>query len=356
VDTEPAHHAAGAQPSGSPGGGSGSGNAGPGISGAGNASTGNSSTANSSPGGDKRRGASRGRGRSGLGGSRRATPGHPGSGRGNVWRGYWSVFAGAVAASITDRMTLAAAGCAFYATLALFPAISMLISVYGLAFNPGAVAAQLQVLQDIVPPPAFALISDRARELGSQPRGSLSTSLAVSLVLTFWSASTGTKSVLSALNVVHDVTEQRGFLRFQLTGLAMTLAAVLVAALAIAVLVFIPAAISYVGLSRYSGGLLHSAAMGLLVGLFGVALAVFYRIGPSRLPPPQQPILPGVVLATILWLAASMLLSWYVSHIASYGVTYGPLGAVVGVMLWFYMSAYAVLLGAELNARLEAIE
>jgi membrane protein len=263
------------------------------------------------------------------------------------------VLVGAVAASITDRMTLAAAGCAFYATLALFPAISMLISVYGLAFNPDAVAAQLQVLQGLVPAPAFALISDRARELGSQPPGSLSTGLAVSSVLTFWSASTGTKAVLSALNVVHDVTEQRSVVRFQLTGLAITFAAVLVAALAIALLVFIPAAIAFVGLSRYSGGLLHIAALALLLGMFSVSLAVIYRIGPSRIPPPHQPILAGVVLATLLWLAASVLLSWYVSHIASFGVTYGPLGAVVGIMLWFYVSAYAVLLGAELNARLE---
>jgi membrane protein len=264
------------------------------------------------------------------------------------------VLVGAITASITDRMTLAAAGCAFYATLALFPAISMLVSVYGLAFNPDAVAAQLQVLQGLVPAPAFALISDRARELGSQPPGSLSIGLAISFVLTFWSASTGTKSVLSALNVVHDLTEQRDVLRFQLTGLAMTLAAVLVTALGIALLVFIPAAIAFIGLARYSGGLLHVAALLLLLGLFGVSLAVLYRLGPARIPPPHQPILPGVVLAMALWLAASVLLSWYVSHIASFGATYGPLGAVVGVMLWFYVSAYAVLLGAEVNAGLEA--
>jgi membrane protein len=264
------------------------------------------------------------------------------------------VLVDAIAASITDRMSLAAAGCAFYATLALFPAISMLISVYGLAFNPAEVAAQLQVLQGLVPAPAFALISDRVQQLGSQPPGRLSAGLAISLMLTFWSASTGTKSVLSAMNVAYNVTEQRGMVRFQLTGLLMTLAAVLVAALAIALLVFIPAMLAFVGLSRYSGGLLHIAAMLLLLGMFGVSLAVFYRLGPSRMPPPRQPIVAGVVLATMLWLVASSLLSWYVSHIASFGVTYGPLGAVVGVMLWFYVSTYAVLLGAELNAGLEA--
>ncbi len=273
--------------------------------------------------------------------------------RARLWRRYGGVLGGAIADSITDRMTLAAAGCAFYATLALFPAISMLVSVYGLAFNIHTVAAQLQVLQDLVPAPAFGLINDRIGQLVSQPPGSLSTGLVISSVLTFWSASTGTKSVLSALNVAHDLTERRGYLRFQLIGLAMTLAAVLVAALAIALLVFIPAAIGFIGLSRYTGGLLHISSIAMLFGLFGVSLGVLYRLGPARIPPPHQPIVPGIVLATVLWLAASVLLTWYVAHIASFGVTYGPLGAVVGIMLWFYVSAYAVLLGAELNARLE---
>jgi membrane protein len=212
----------------------------------------------------------------------------------------------------------------------------------------------LQVLQDLVPAPAFALINDRVSQLVSQPPGSLSTSLVVSSIVSFWSASTGTKSLLSALNVAHALTEQRSYFRFQLIGLAITLAAVLVAASAIALLVFIPAALSFIGLSRYSGGLLNIAAMVLLLGQFTVSLAVLYRLGPARVPPLHQPIMPGIVLATLLWLVASEVLSWYVSHISSFGTTYGPLGAVVGIMLWFYVSAYAVLLGAELNARLEA--
>ena len=112
---------------------------------------------------------------------------------------------------------------------------------------------------------------------------------------------------------------------------------------------FIPVVISFIGLSRYTGGLLHTAALLLLFGLFGAALAVLYRLGPSRRPPPQQPTLPGVCLAIVLWLIASALLSWYVANIGSFGATYGSLGAVVGIMLWFYISAYAALLGAELN-------
>jgi len=268
------------------------------------------------------------------------------------WRRWRGGLAGAVRDSITDRMSLAAAGCAFYATLALFPAISLLISVYGLIFDPQAVEQQLLVLRSIVPAPAFELIDERVHHLISAPRGSLSIGLGISFIITFWSAATGTRSALSALNVAHDLKEQRSYLRFQLVGLAMTMAVILVTSLGIALLVFIPAVLSFLGLTRYSGGLLHASALLLLVGLFGAALAVFYRLGPTRRPPSQEPTLPGVVLATVLWLIASLLLSWYVSHISTFGVTYGPLGAVVGVMLWFYVSAYAALLGAELNVRL----
>lgn len=264
------------------------------------------------------------------------------------------VMRGAFRASIADRMTLSAAGCAFYATLALFPAISTLISVYGLVFNRAAVASQLQAVEPVLPPPAFSLIQARVQELINQPNGSLSAGLVISTLITFWSAGSGVKSVISALNLALGITEMRSFLRFQLTGFAMTLSAILVAVLAIAVLVVSPAAIAFVGLSAYSAGLIHAAGLLTLVGMFILSLLMLYRFGPSRAPPPHQPMFPGAILATVLWLSASGLLSFYVSNITSFGVTYGPLGAVVGVMLWFFISAYAVLLGAELNALLEA--
>ena len=114
------------------------------------------------------------------------------------------VIVGALREATTDQVSLAAAGCAFYATLALFPAISVLISVYGLAFNVRAVEQQLEVLRELLPPPAFALIDERVHELVSQPNDTLSIGLIISLIVAFWSAAAGTKSVLSALNVAYD--------------------------------------------------------------------------------------------------------------------------------------------------------
>lgn len=256
-------------------------------------------------------------------------------------------------ASTTDRMSLAAAGCAFYATLALFPAITMLVSVYGLMFNPLSVQPQLHVLAGLLPPPAFALINDRVHQLVSQSGNNLSIGLFISFILTFWSSSTGTKSVLSAINVAYDVTEGRPFFQFQAIGLAMTLVVVLCAVLGIGVLLGLPVVFAAIGLSNYSAGLIHAASVLMLVGFFLLAIYVLYRYGPSRHPPADQRLMPGSILATLLWLLASEGLSFYISNIGSFGATYGSLGAGVGVMLWFYISAYAVLLGAEVNAYLE---
>ena len=264
-----------------------------------------------------------------------------------------SLLARTLRTSTTDKVSLAAAGCAFYATLALFPAISMLISVYGMVFDPITAEAQLSDLSGLLPAPAFSLIQDRVHQLVAQSNGMLSLHLTISLLLTFWSSSSGSKSVLSAINVAYDVTEQRPFLWFQAIGMGMTLIAMLCAILAIGVLMVLPAAIGFLGLATDVGGLIHMAGMAMLIGFFFVAIALLYRFGPSRPSPGDVRIAPGVALATVLWLIASELLSFYVSKIGTFGATYGSLGAAVGVMMWFYVSAYAVLLGAELNARLE---
>jgi membrane protein len=225
-----------------------------------------------------------------------------------------------------------------------------------MVLDPVTAENQLDVLSGLLPPPAFSLIADRVHQLVRQNGGNLSLHLLVSFVLTFWSSATGSKSVLSAVNVAYDVTEQRPFLQFQLIGLAMTLVAILCAIVAIAVLLLLPPAIEFLGLEKHGGGLIHATGMAMMIGFFFVSIALLYRFGPSRPPPPRPRIKPGAALATVLWLIASELLSLYVSQLGTFGATYGSLGAAVGVMLWFYVSAYAVLLGAELNARLEEVD
>lgn len=251
---------------------------------------------------------------------------------------------------VSDRVSMAAAGCAFYATLALFPAITTLVSIYGLVFNGAGVEAQLHYLHGLLPAPGYDLIAGRVHAIAVETSRRLGIRLAVSSLITFWSAATGTKSLLAGLNVAYGVAEQRSFLRFQLLTLGITLAAMIVAVLAIAVLVFIPVAIDFVGLAAHAGTLIHAAAMVMLVAFVAASIAVLFRIGPSRI---GQHILAGTIAATLVWLVASVGLTLYVALLPGFGATYGPIAAVVGIMFWFYLTAYAILFGAELNAQLE---
>ncbi len=269
------------------------------------------------------------------------------------WSGWKAVLRRTAREAISDRLSLVSAGCAFWATLALFPAITMLIFLYGLIFDPATVEPQLQVLARFVPPAAFELISDRVHHLVTQQRGSLGIGLLVSTSVALWSSATSTKSMLSALNMAYEEQEQRSFLRFQVVALAITLCGIAGGALAIATLVFMPAVIGFVGLSGHAKILLRMGSLVVLLVFVLAGLSLLYRFGPSRRQARWYWITPGSLLATVLWLVASTLFTLYVTDLANYDATYGPLGAVVAIMMWFWMSTYAVLLGAELNSELE---
>ena len=253
----------------------------------------------------------------------------------------------------SHRTGLVAAGCAFYATLALFPALSMLVSLYGLAFDPTSVAQQMELLEGLLPPDAYTLIGRQVADLVGRPRATLGWSLGLSAAIALWSASTGTKSMIAALNLAYDEDERRSILGFQAVGLAMTFAAILAAIVTVAVLVALPRIIDVLALPTSTAGLVHWASVLVLVGFVFSSLAFLYAAGPSRGRGHRRRVLPGVLLATLLWLLTSFLFTFYATHFASFGTVYGPLAAVAAVMLWFWVSAYVVLLGAELNSALE---
>jgi membrane protein len=270
-----------------------------------------------------------------------------------TWSGWRRVIARTAAAVATDRMSLCAAGCAFYATLALFPAITMLVSIYGLMFNPRTVERQLAGLHELLPPTTFKLIADRVHMLVSRPPRTLTFSLAVSLLVALWSSTTGTKAIIGALNLAYAQRERRSMLRFQLISFCITLGGIMAAIIGLACLVLLPVLLRFLG---YSGPIAHIArtsSLAVLLIFVLLALSILYRFGPSRRTARWHWITPGSGLATLLWLVASLLFSAYVQHMGSYDAMYGPIGAVVGVMIWFYVSAFATLVGAELNSELE---
>lgn len=257
----------------------------------------------------------------------------------------------AVRAASSQRVSLVAAGCAFYATLALFPTITMLISLYGLVYNPDTVQPQLHYLQSFMPPAAFSLISERVQSVVAQPARGLGLSFLISLMISLWSSATGTKSVLNALTLAYNQTETRGIIKFQLVSIGMTLIAILGAALAIGVLVFIPVALAFLGLP--AGAQFFVTLLGFLamIAFVVISLGLLYRYGPAG--GGRTFYAPGATIATLVWLLGSWLFGFYVGHFAAYSATYGPLSTLIGLMMWFYVTAYVVLFGAEINAALD---
>ena len=257
---------------------------------------------------------------------------------------------------MSGEMTLVAAGCAFYATLALFPAISTLISLYGLAFNPKTIEPQLLYLRHFMPPEAYQLIAGRITDLVSGGKTGLGIGLVISLTIALYSAASGTKSLIYAMNVIHKKDETRGVIRFQVISLGMTLIAIVGAILAIGVLVVLPLVFSFLGLGGVAQTLGLILGFAVLIVFMAVALALFYRYGPSFRRPGRQGkhhIAEGAIVAIALWLLVSYLFAVYVSDFAAYSRTYGPLATIVGLMMWFYVTAYALLFGALLNAGLD---
>jgi membrane protein len=165
----------------------------------------------------------------------------------------------------------------------------------------------------------------------------------------------GTKAMLTALNVAYEELEKRSFLRFNLEAFLFTLGGLFGVVLALTIIVGLPAVLNLVlwWLGPLMAVAIRAASFLLLLAFVMLALAVLYRYGPSRAEAEWHWVTPGSILAALLWFAASLLFSFYVSNFSSYDAAYGSLGAVIVALMWFYISAFAVMLGAELNAELE---
>lgn len=253
-----------------------------------------------------------------------------------------------------DNLSIVAAGVAFYAMFAVFPAIAALVTLYGLVTDPAEAQRQMEPLREVVPQGAFDILLQQTTSVASQASGALSFGLILGLALAIWSATKGTKALITALNIAYEETETRGFFRLNLVSLALTVGAILFVLVLLAGIAAVPAILAFVG---EQGGVLETIlllARWLVIALLMMlALAVVYRYAPSRATPRFQWVSVGAVVATVLWLLGSFAFSLYVRNFDSYDKTFGSLGAVAVLLMWFYISAYVVCLGAELNAELE---
>ncbi|MDX2205909.1 MAG: YihY/virulence factor BrkB family protein [Hyphomicrobiaceae bacterium] len=253
-----------------------------------------------------------------------------------------------------DRVLLVAAGVTFYGLLALFPAIGALVSLYSLFADAATINQHFGLLAGFLPGGALEVIGDQVRRIAEQDQGKLGLGFLISLVLSLWGANAGTKSIFDALNIIYGEEEKRGFIKVTLWSLTFTAGAIALALIASASVVAVPIVLGLLGVSQGSGpGLLALMRWPLLGVLILLALACLYRFGPSRARPQWRWVTWGSAIAGAIWIAGSLAFSWYVANFGNYNATYGSLGAVIGFMIWMWLSTIVVLLGAEINSEME---
>ena len=259
----------------------------------------------------------------------------------------------AFAESTADNVGILAGGVAFFAFLAIPPALIAGLTLYGIVADPQTVARQVQALAGSLPREAQPLIADQLNTVANAGNGALSIGLVVSVLAALWSASTGTSNLMAAVNVAYDQQESRGFLKLRATALALTLGAIVFVLLTLFLLAVVPPLLQALQLGVVGTVLAQLLRWALLVGLVVAALAIVYRLAPDRDAPKFAWTSPGAFTATLLWVLGSVGFSLYVNNFGSYNKTYGALAGVIVFLLWLYLTSYIVLLGAEINAESE---
>ena len=270
------------------------------------------------------------------------------------WRGWKDIFIRTYHEVQNDRLLSLAAGVVFYSLVALFPAIAAGVSVYAFFSNTASIANHLSLAADIVPGASLDLLRDEITRIAGRNDGKLTFGFLLGLSIALWSANAGMKAIFDALNIIYDEEEKRGIVWLNLTSLFFTFCAIGGMLIALSAVVVFPLMLAAFGWSSLDAplmiGILRWPLMFVLVI---VALAILYRYGPSRRIAKWRWLSVGSVFAAVVWLAVSVLFSWYLGNFANYNATYGALGAVVGLMMWMWLSTIVVLVGAELNSEIE---
>lgn len=266
----------------------------------------------------------------------------------------WKDIAARVAGNFTEHRILAlAAGMTFYSLLAVFPALAALVAIYGLFFDPGSITAHVDQLSGFLPGGALDIARSQMTRIASKGSQTLGVTFAISLAVSLWSANSAMKALFDTLNVIYGEQERRGFFMLNALSLSFTLAGIVFALAAGAAVVALPVAFQTFGISQAGDALVRFGRWPALIVALALSLAAIYRYGPSRRKARWRWVTWGSALAALLWLAASLLFSWYAANFGSFNETYGSLGAVIGFMTWLWISATAVLLGAEVDAEAE---
>jgi len=268
-------------------------------------------------------------------------------------RGWWQVTKRAFKEMGQDHLTLLAGGVAYAWFLALFPGLIAAVLIYGLVTDPADVQTQVESYASGLPQNAQDLLGQQMESIASGSDGGLSFGVVLSIALALWTASAGIAGLVEAINIAYDEPETRNFFVKRGLALLLTLGFLAFIAVAIGIVAVVPVVLENLGLGQVAELIVSVGRFVALVVIMLVALALLYRIGPDRNAPKIRWVSPGAVIATVVWVLASVVFSLYVDNFGSYGKTYGSLAGVAVLLLWFWITALVVLLGAEINAEAE---
>ncbi|WP_298528329.1 YihY/virulence factor BrkB family protein [uncultured Christiangramia sp.] len=252
-----------------------------------------------------------------------------------------------------DHVQIVAAGVAFYFFLSIFPTIVVAISIYSLVLDPAQIQEQLSRLTLILPEQAYGMITDILNPVIEQDRKEIGWGLIISILVSIWSANKGTSALFQGVNIAYDEVDTRGIIKKNLLTLLFTLAGVVVGLLSLLIVIFFPLLIKNFGLTPGLEHMLTWLRWVFLGVILIVMLSMVYKLAPNRINPKMRWVSWGAILGTIFWLGGSIAFSWYVGNFGSYDDLYGSFAAVAILMLWLFLTAFIVLMGAEINSEME---
>jgi membrane protein len=250
---------------------------------------------------------------------------------------------------------LIAAGVAFFGMFGVFPGIAAVIAVFGLVADPVAVSDQLELMRDVIPAGAYDIFAAQIQSLLNARSDALGWATFVSIVLALWSSRAAVGALMSGINAIEGAP-QRGGIRQMFVALLLTASLVMLATVALMSVVVLPVILAFVPLQLSTAWLLEGVRWLIALMVLFSGLSILYRYGPNMKPHRRPWVTLGAAVVVIVWIGASVSLSYYLTNFASYNEVYGSIGAVIGMLLWLYISAYLILWGAIINAKLYYIE
>ncbi|WBL25295.1 YihY/virulence factor BrkB family protein [Zunongwangia sp. HGR-M22] len=267
-------------------------------------------------------------------------------------KGWWEVIKQIKNEIGEDKVSIVSAGVAFYAFLAVFPAIMALISIYGLATDPQDIERQISELSAMMPKQAFEILQQRIHVFLESHGDKLGWGTLFGILFSIWSANKGTNGLLTGVDIAYDTEQDHNIFKQYLMASIFTVGGLAMLILSMVLIVGFPALVHKIGLPGYLEDIISWSRWLILAVLVCIFLCMVYKFAPARKQPALRWVIPGAIFSTLVWLAASYGFSFYVSNFGNYGEVYGSISAVVVLLLWLYITCFIILLGAEINTEI----